>query len=251
MFSIESFEIINWLGLSHQKTKLLKKPWTLLTHMFFHKDFIHLLFNLIGMYFGGKIFLKYLNGKQLASTYLLGGFSGAIFYILSYNYLPAFDTTQSAIAFGASASVLAIITAISTYIPTYQNTIPLIGRIELKYIAISFILIDICLIPESNSGGHIAHLGGAFYGFYFAQKLKKGKDISKGFNNTLDAIANYFKDETKLKTVHRRANTDEQWKEQTNREKKDINLILDKISKSGYESLNKKEKDILFKASKK
>ncbi|MGC6428801.1 MAG: rhomboid family intramembrane serine protease [Flavobacteriales bacterium] len=251
LLSIDNISVVNWIAISHQKTVFLQKPWTFITFMFFHESFFHLLFNLLGLYFGGKILVKYMTSKQLVSTYFLGGLTGALFYILSYNYLPAFDPDQKSIAYGASASVLAIIVAISTYVPSYQITLTFLGRIKLKYIAIAFILLDINFIPESNTGGHLAHLGGALFGFYFASRLKKGKDITKGFNNLLDSIANYFKQEPKLKTVHRRAKSDQQWNEKVNKEQKNINLILDKISKSGYESLTKSEKETLFKASKK
>tara|TARA_B110000908_G_scaffold161471_1_gene205843 strand:+ start:39692 stop:40564 length:873 start_codon:yes stop_codon:yes gene_type:complete len=251
LFSIQNTSIISWLALSSDFNSLLTKPWTIISHMFYHQGFIHLTFNLIGLYFYGKIFSQYLNSKQLVSTYVIGGLFGALFYYLSFNYLEAFDSSNKSFAFGASAAVLAILTAISTYTPNYRVTIPLVAKFELKYIAIAFIIIDIILIPSSNGGGHIAHLGGAFYGFYFGHRLKQGKDISIWFNNLMDSIVNYFRKDPNLKTVHKRAKTDDAWRNEKKQSQDQINIILEKISKSGYESLNDKEKEILFKESKK
>lgn len=251
LFSIQNTSIISWLALSSDFNSLLTKPWTIISHMFYHQGFIHLTFNLIGLYFYGKIFSQYLNSKQLVSTYVIGGLFGALFYYLSFNYLEAFDSSNKSFAFGASAAVLAILTAISTYTPNYRVTIPLFAKFELKYIAIAFIIIDIILIPSSNGGGHIAHLGGAFYGFYFGHRLKQGKDISIWFNNLMDSIVNYFRKDPNLKTVHKRAKTDDSWRNEKKQSQDQINIILEKISKSGYESLNDKEKEILFKESKK
>lgn len=251
LFSIQNTSVISWLALSSNFNDLLTKPWTIISHMFYHQGFIHLTFNLIGLYFYGKIFSQYLNSKQLVSTYVIGGLFGALFYYLSFNYLEAFESDNKSFAFGASAAVLAILTAIATYTPNYRVTIPLVTKFELKYVALVFIFLDIILIPSTNGGGHIAHLGGAFYGFYFGHRLKQGKDISIWFNNLMNRISNYFRKDPNLKTVHKRAKTDDQWRNEKKQSQVQINLILEKISKSGYESLNDKEKEILFKESKK
>ena len=153
-------------------------------------------------------------------------------------------------AIGASASVLALITAIATYVPNYSVHLTFLGRVKLKHIAIFSILLDIISIPKGNAGGHIAHLGGALYGFLYVQQLKSGKDWSRGFSRLLDALANSFKMQP-LKTVHKKPKTDDEWRTEKDSSQKEINRILDKISKSVYESLNEKEKETLFKASKK
>jgi membrane associated rhomboid family serine protease len=251
LFSVQNTSIISWFALSSNFNDLLTKPWTIISHMFYHQGFIHLAFNLIGLYFYGKIFSQYLNSKQLVSTYVIGGLFGALFYYLSFNYLEAFESDSKSFAFGASAAVLAILTSIATYTPNYRVTIPLVATFELKYVALVFIFLDIMLIPSSNGGGHIAHLGGAFYGFYFGHRLKQGKDISIWFNNLMNSISNYSRKDLNLKTVHKRAKTDDQWRNEKKQSQVQINLILEKISKSGYESLNDKEKEILFKESKK
>jgi len=196
--------------------------------------------------------LKYLTNKQIVSTYILGGLFGGLFYILSYNYFPAFKASLSeSMAVGSSASVLAILMAIATYVPNYSVNLTFIGNVKLKHIAIVSIILDLVLIPKGNAGGHIAHIGGAFYGFLFSRQLLKGKDISKNFDRIMDYLANAFKSSTPLKTAYKRPQTDDQWREKKSSEQKQINLILDKIAKSGYDSLNKEEKETLFKASKK
>ena len=240
-----------WLELPADLSKLTQQPWSIITYMFLHKGFLHILFNLMCLYFGGRIFMIYLNTKQLVSTYILGGFFGGLCYILAYNFFPALKENISTPLLGASASVLAILTAIATYVPNYSVHLTLIGKIKLKYIVFFSILLDLIAIQElTNTGGHIAHLGGALYGFLYTRQLKDGKDWSRNFSRLMDALANSFKKQP-LKTVHRKPKTDDQWREEKALSQKEINRILDKISKSGYDSLNEKEKETLFKASKK
>ena len=240
-----------WLELPADLSKLTQQPWSIITYMFLHKGFLHILFNLICLYFGGRIFMIYLNTKQLVSTYVLGGFFGGLCYILAYNFFPVLKENISTPLLGASASVLAILTAIATYVPNYSVQLTFIGKIKLKQIVFFFILLDLIGIQElNNTGGHIAHLGGVLYGFLYAQQLKGGKDWSRNFTRLMDTLANTFKKQT-LKTVHRKPKTDDQWREEKALSEKEINRILDKISKSGYDSLNEKEKETLFKASKK
>mgnify|MGYP001162821690 CR=1 FL=1 len=248
----DTFDIILFLGLPADISNLIVKPWTIITYMFTHENFIHLLFNLLWLYFGGKIFLKYLNYKQLISTYFLGGAFGGLMYIFAFNFFPVFEEKLTfSIAIGASASVLAILIAISSYIPNYSVNINLIGNIKLKHIAFISIFIDILSIPKGNSGGHIAHLGGALYGFLYINQLKKGKDWSNWFNRIFDYLTTFLFYQRIAKNKKSRFKSDYKWNKEKNLSKNEIDKILDKISKSGYESLNKKEKEILFKASKK
>ena len=245
-----TWNFIHWFALPADLSRLLQKPWTIISYMFLHEGFLHILFNLLWMYFGGQIFMQYLNSKQLVSTYVLGGIFGGLSYILAFNFFPAFQQNLSqSIAIGASASVLAILTAIATYVPNYNINLTFIGRVKLKHIAIFSILLDVLSIPKGNAGGHIAHLGGALYGFLYVQQLKVGKDWSRSFSRLLDVLVNSFKKQP-LTTVHKKPKTDDQWRAEKASSQNEINRILDKISKSGYESLNKKEKETLFKASK-
>ena len=130
------------------------------------------------LYFAGQIFLQYFNAKKLYSIYILGGLTGGATYLLAYNLLPAF-ANQTSQLIGASASVLAVLFAAATYVPNYKVNLIFLGAVPIKYLAIASVFIDIMSIPKGNSGGHIAHLGGALIGMYFILKWKKGKDITK------------------------------------------------------------------------
>lgn len=253
LMQTNTWDIINWFALPAEVTKIAQKPWSFISYMFVHQGFLHILFNLLWLFFGGQIFLQYLNNKQLLSTYVLGGIFGAFSYVVAFNTFPVFQQNlNQSMAIGASASVLAIVTAIATYTPNYSVQLTLIGRVKLKHIAIFSILLDILSIPKGNAGGHIAHLGGALYGFLYIQQLKSGKDWSKSFYWLLKSIFHFFKKKpSSLKTVYNRPKNDDQWRANKAAAQEDINRILDKISKSGYESLNKQEKETLFKASKK
>jgi len=252
MFQFNIHPFLERLYLPADNIILLTQPWAFVTYMFLHNDFLHLLFNMIWLHFAGKIFLQYLNPKQLLSTYILGGISGGILFIIAYNYVPALTIyTQNAQALGASASVLAIVVAIATYSPNYSVRFPFIGIIKLKHIAIVCVILDVLSIPQGNAGGHIAHLGGALFGYFYIKQLKKGNDISNGFSNFLNKLVNTFKTKSKLKTVHKRSKSDKQFNKEKTEQQKAVDLVLEKISKSGYESLSKEEKATLFSASKK
>ena len=252
MFQFNIHPFLERLYLPAESSILVTQPWTFVTYMFLHNDFLHLLFNMIWLHFGGKIFLQYLSPKQFLSTYILGGISGGLLFILTYNYVPALTMhTQNAQALGASASVLAIMVAIATYSPNYSVRFPFIGIVKLKHIAIFCVVLDVLSIPQGNAGGHIAHLGGALFGYFYIKQLKKGNDISNGFSNFLNKLVNTFKTKSKLKTVHKRPKSDKQFNTEKIKQQKAVDLVLEKISKSGYESLSKEEKATLFSASKK
>ena len=252
LFMVNSLEFLNYFTLPASISYFIKKPWSIITYMFLHQSFIHLLFNMIWLYFGGQIFLSFFDNKKLISTYVLGGISGAVLFIISFNLFPVFASTlPNAVAVGASASVLAIIMAIAIKSPNYSIRLFLIGNIKLKHIAIVSIVLDILSIPQGNAGGHIAHLGGAFFGYLYVKQLNGGNDIASGFNKIMDYLATYLKRESKLKKAYRRKKSDQDFRRGKVQTQAKIDNILDKISKSGYESLTKEEKDILFKASKK
>ena len=252
MFQFDISLLLNQLYLPAEYSRLISQPWTFITYMFLHSGFMHLLFNMLWLHFGGKIFLQYLSPKQLLSTYILGGISGGILFVIAYNYLPSLQVyLDGAQALGASASVLAIIVAIATYTPNYSVQLPFIGFVKLKHIAIFTVALDIISIPKGNTGGHIAHIGGAIFGYIYIKQLQKGNDFSTGFSNFLERLFNTFKNKSKLKTVHKRARTDYEFNAGKSAQQKEIDKVLEKISKSGYESLSKKEKATLFSASKK
>ena len=252
MFQFNLSPILDQLYLPAENSKLLSQPWAFITYMFLHNGFLHLLFNMVWLHFAGKIFLQYLNPKQLLSTYLLGGVSGGLIFIIAYNYIPALAIyTENAQALGASAAVLAIMVAIATYTPNYSVRFPFIGIVKLKHIAIFSVMLDLLSIPKGNAGGHIAHLGGALFGYLYIKQLQKGNDFSIGFTTWINNIFNLFKPKSKLKTVHKRKKTDTQFNTEKSAQQIAVDIVLEKISKSGYESLSKEEKATLFSASKK
>lgn len=243
-----------WLSLPADMSALMIKPWTLITYMFVQEGLFHLLFNIMVLYVGGQIFINYLSSKMLVTTYILGGLSGALLYIVSFNLFPAFSSNvANAIALGSSASVLAIFAASATRAPELKLQLFLFGRIPLKYIAIVIIALDVLNIQNGNAGGHIAHLGGALYGFLFVRYLKKGKNIGSFFEKlNFGSFLTWFKKpKHKFKNVYTnpRPSTDEDYLRRKAEEQASIDEILEKIKKSGYESLSAKEKAKLFDAS--
>jgi membrane associated rhomboid family serine protease len=245
--------VLTYLMLPASFIKLLYRPWTLISYMFLHFDFIHILSNLLWLFWFGRIFLHYLTEKQLYTTYLLGGLAGALLFIVSYNIFPGLvEQAPFAQALGASASVTAIVISISFYTPNYTVYIPFIGPVKIKYIAIFFLVLDLLQIASSNAGGHIAHLGGAIYGYFFAMQLKRGKDLGKGFSKIGDSIAVFLRQRPKMKVSYKKQAkymNDQEYNRSKAEYQKEIDRILDKIAKSGYESLTKSEKETLFKMS--
>ena len=231
---------------------LLLRPWTLITYMFTHKDIWHILFNMLWLYWFGRIFLEYLDERKLVAVYLLGGISGALVYILSFNIFPAFTgVVADSVAIGASASVMAIVIAIAAYVPDYTIQLFLFGRIKIKYMALAIFILTSIMDFSVNSGGKLAHIGGAFFGYFYIINLRHGHDIGKGFNRIIDFFATIFKPRKKLKVTYKKVATEYDYNKIKVEHQKRINNILDKISKGGYESLTKEEKETLFKESQK
>lgn len=239
--------LIDWLAVPADLGNLITRPWTLLTYMFLQKGFLHILFNLLWLYIFGRIFLMYFNQKRLLSVYLVGGLAGAALYILAFNIFPAFQgNLDESIALGASASVMAIVIAISVYKPDYSINLLILGPVRLKYIALFVIILDIIRIASPNAGGHIAHLGGAVFGYFYIAQFRKGKNITRGFDRFMDSVFALFKPKPKFKVTHKRAKSDIEYNKEKKERQEKINKILDKISKYGYNSLSKEEKELLF-----
>ena len=216
--------------------------------MFTHSGLMHILFNLIWLYFSGQIFLQYFNKQKLFSLYILGGITGGLTYLIVQFTSCIFRTIITINwSFGA---VLAILFAVATYVPNFRVNLIFFGQIPIKYLAIAFVLVDIIGIQNSNAGGHIAHLGGALSGSYFSQNFKKGKDVTNVIYRYIASFLNLFK-KNNLKTVHKRPKTDDEFRSEIADRSVKIDAILDKISISGYDSLTEKEKEYPFKNSKK
>jgi membrane associated rhomboid family serine protease len=246
---------ISWFALPSDLSELVVKPWTLVTYMFLHKGFFHMLMNMLVLYFGSQIFNQFLNEKKLLITYLLGGLAGGVLYVLAFNLFPVFQThVSSSIALGASASVMAILIAAATYVPNFVVRLMFLGNVKLKYIAMGYFVMDVVQIQGSNSGGHIAHIGGAIFGFLLIQQLKKGKDFTLGFSRWITYLMAMFKPRKNMKVVYKKTGktkSNAAYNTQKVHNQKKVDAILDKISKSGYDSLSADEKAILFDASKK
>lgn len=234
---------------------LIQRPWTPVTYMFLHTGFLHLLFNVLGLYWFGQLFMFHFEGSKLLSVYLLGGLMGAAFYILAYNVFPVFDSVCG-LLLGASASVFAILVAVAVYDPNREIHLFFIGKFPLKYVAGFYVLLSILSISTSNPGGNIAHLGGAFWGWFYIYQLRKGNDMGAGLVRFIDRLGEIlkglFKSKSNMKVSYKKPPRDDrEYKRQQNVKQDEINRILDKIGKSGYDSLTKQEKELLFKQGKK
>ena len=247
----QPYLLVNWLSIPSDINQLISKPWTPITYMFMHVGFLHLLFNILGLYWFGKLFLYHLEGDKLLSVYLLGGLAGGALYVAAYNIFPVFLNSNS-ILLGASGSVFAILVAIAFYDPDRKLLLPLIGSYKLKYVAAFYVLLSVINISSTNAGGNIAHLGGAIWGWFYISQLRNGKDLGSGLVKFLDNLAKWLKPKSHLTVTHKQTPRDDyEYNRQKNAKQDEINRILDKIAKSGYESLSKAEKELLFKQGKK
>lgn len=253
-FKIAPGYLTRWFVLSDSFSELIFQPWTLITYSFLHFDVFHVLFNMLWLYWFGKIILNLFSGKRLLTIYLLGAIFGGLLFILAYNLFPVFQQNRGYLI-GASGAVTAIMIFIATYTPNTEVKI-FTFTVKLWHIALFLFVLDLVRIPSSgNAGGLMAHVGGGLFGFVYAAQLLKGNDIGKWFENILDWFEALFQPRTKkpLRTVHRtKKNTSPrpEAKDSKSVRQKKVDTILDKIGKSGYESLTKEEKDFLFKAGK-
>ncbi len=245
--------IQQWLAVPARFDLWISKPWTIFTYMFLHIEFWHLFFNMLWLYWFGKIFLEFLNGGRLLSVYLIGGIFGALTFMLAYNIFPAFSSSlHAAIALGASASVLAIIVSTSVMVPDYTVNLLFIGPVKIRYIALVTILLDVFMIRSSNPGGHFAHLGGASAGLIYILLMRSR--LFPSFPHLISRF-NFRKKYGRrhFKTVYSTSKplTDDEYNIRKAQNQKKIDLILDKVAKSGYKSLSEAEKEFLFKFSNK
>ncbi len=226
--------LVKMLSVPSSFEVFLSRPWGIVTYMFTHKGFFHLLFNMLWLFWMGRIFMNYFEAKKLLCLYLAGGIGGAVLYMLAYNNIPVFAAANPfSYAIGASASVMAVFFAVATYKPSYSVFLLFIGRVKMLHMAIAVVILDLLLLPEGNPGGHISHLGGALVGVFFALWMKQN-------------IRNPYRKQHKQSYKHSKDYTFNTEKKQ---EEENINRILDKISKSGYESLTAKERKDLFNSS--
>jgi membrane associated rhomboid family serine protease len=247
-----SIRILNLFSVPASLNALILRPWTLITYMFTHKDILHILFNMLWLYWFGVIFLEYLDQRKLVSVYLLGGICGALMYIISFNIFPVFNqVVTESVAIGASASVMAIVIATAVYVPDYSVNLLLLGRVKIKWVAICIFILTSVMDFSVNSGGKLAHIGGALFGYLYTLNLRRGRDLGKGINKILDFFATLFRPRQKIKVTYKMPRNDYDYNKVKAEHQERINKILEKISKGGYDSLTKEEKDLLFNESQK
>ncbi len=262
-------DILHFFCMSSDWKFFLTHPWGLFTSMFLHEGFWHILWNMLFLYWFGRIVGDFIGDQRILPLYLLGGIAGAVLFFISANLLPY--GAGGRFALGASAGVMAIVVAAGTISPDYIMRLLLIGDVKLKYIVAVLVFLDLILIPQGgNTGGHFAHLGGAAFGYIFVAQLRNGNDFSEPVNRVLDSIRGFFERLTsgesrrkKPKVVYRnpkgkakprgssrgQAASDSRGPGSAHQER--LDAILDKIKQSGYDSLSDEEKEFLFNASKK
>ncbi|GAA4958792.1 rhomboid family intramembrane serine protease [Algibacter aquimarinus] len=253
-------ESLSWFELPSNFSDAILKPWSIITYSFIHYDFLHLFFNMLWLYFIGGLFLNLFNPKMALNIYFLGAISGGLLFIVCYSLFPEVFGVKSYLV-GASAAVRALLIFLCAYMPNKALRF-FTFNLKLWYVGAAIVVLDVIGVfaginnPRTgNAGGNLAHLGGALLGYYYAKQLLKGKDIGKGFERFMDLMVNTFKlsKKTPLKTVHKNKSkvggyTKADFSEFNNQKKVDV--ILDKISKSGYDSLTAEEKEFLFRAGK-
>lgn len=240
--------------------RFIYRPWTLLTYAFSHAGFLHILFNMLALYWFGMLISQYLGSAKLVNLYVLGALAGGVIFILAYNFIPFLAERGTNGMVGASAAVFAVATAAATLLPDYRFHLLFIGPVKIKYIVLVYIIMSVLGSAGANAGGNIAHLGGAGIGFLYVRGLQAGNDFGLWIQKFLEGITNLFKSKPKIRVTHR-GNQSSSSTKSTSRSRSDtkssdvaqeeIDLILDKISEKGYESLSKEEKQKLFNASKK
>ena len=252
LINVPTQDLVTWVQMPSDLWRLAHTPWTPVTYMFAHYDLLHILFNMLWLYWLGRIFLEYFTPKRLSALYVLGGLGGAALYLLAMNMLPHFAGHNNFLM-GASASVIAIVVAVAVWAPDYKIGLLFIGEISLKWVAIVTIGIDLLSVDAGNAGGHIAHLGGAAVGAIYATALKRGTDITRPLNACLDWLASLFvrRESGVGQPVGGKAYDKRQAAASDRPTEAEIDAILDKIKRSGYTSLTNHERDVLFRASRK
>jgi len=259
--------ILDWIAIPASIERFVIRPWTIITYAFMHDSgLFHILFNMLWLYWFGKVFVDFLGSQRLINLYILGALAGGIIYLTFYSLVPLFrnsmDPSSPTIMIGASAAVYAVVAATATYWPNHRFYLIFFGPVKIVYIAVVAIFISyISIIQRDNLGGNIAHLGGALIGFIYAKQLLKGNELGKWVFSSMMFIKSFFVKSPNIKVSHRqkkakkssfkstRSTSSSQTKGDFSQA--EIDKILDKISERGYDSLSKEEKEKLFNASKK
>ena len=252
LFQINLSFVQSWFSFPNDILAYIKKPWTIITYGFLHSGFSHILWNMLFLYWFAPVFLNIHTGRRFLNIYLLGIIFGALFYMLAYALFPAFSGENGSMV-GASAAVYAVMVAATVQSPNVNFRLLFIPvNIKLWWICVGKIILDLVSIKNGNAGGHFAHIGGAAIGYFYMLQLQKGNDIGTPLEKAMDWLVGLIKPSSKpiLKTVHKTQRRSPSNTKPKQPNQSQIDAILDKISKSGYESLSKKEKEVLFKAGK-
>ena len=245
---------ITWMSwifmIPSEWSTFLHHPWTLLTYMFSHTGFVHLICNVLMLYWFGQLFMTFFNQRDLVGVYLLGGMVGGLTYLLAFNIVPYYVQHGPNFLLGASASVMAIVVSTAVISPDYRVRIPLIGSVKIEWVAVATVLISLLSITSANAGGELAHLGGALAGYLFAKAYKKNKNIVGWINTLLDKLTNLLKKRPSMNVSYENPSsvreTDEEYNARKKQKNDEIDRILDKIKQSGYDSLTSDERKKLF-----
>lgn len=251
-------KILSYIMLPADFTTFIFQPWSIITYFFTHEGFLHIIFNMLFLYWFGRLIMDFLGNDRLISLYVIGGIIGGLFYMLIYNIIPFYaDRVDGSLMLGASAGVFAVVVGAATFMPNHTFFLLFLGPVRIKYIAFFYVLLSLSRTIGSNAGGELAHIGGAVVGFFFIKQLQQGNDLGTSVIQVIDWFKNLFKPSPKIKVTHRgNAKTKATSKKAstakaTKTEQEEIDAILDKISEKGYDSLSKEEKQKLFNASKK
>ena len=251
LFNTSSEVLMQWFVLPEEPIEVLKQPWSLLTYSFLHGGFMHILFNMIWLNFFSKFILNLFSEKRFLTVYLLGALYGGLLFVTAYNVFPVFQSKVGYLL-GASASVSALMVFAATYSPNISFRFFMV-TIKLWQLAVGLFLLDLFRLGSgTNPGGMLSHVGGAVFGYVYAVQLAKGNDIGLWFEKIVASLVNLFKTKknTPFRKVHKTPKNTSKKKTTSVKDERQIKIdgILDKIGKSGYESLTKQEKDFLFKA---
>lgn len=274
LFNISINDWLQWLEIPASLPQFLRQPWSIVTYMFMHAGVMHLLFNMLWLYWFGKLFLYFFSARHLRGVYLWGGICGGLLYLFAYSVFPFFAPhVNYTFMVGASAAVLAIVATVAYREPDYRVNLMMLGSIPLKYFALVVIGLDLLFVTTDNAGGHIAHLGGALGGLLFAYMLNRGTDLTRYINNVIDFCyqpslfrsqprkpkmkVNYGRETGKEAEAKAKKSSDTEQQQQKTQENKSqqvdkqarINIIREKIKQSGYQGLTEEEKKELFNAS--
>lgn len=247
-------EIFDQFQLPASLPELAQRPWTLVTYFFTHEEIFHILFNMLFLYWFGRLVDEYLGNRRLINLYMLGGLLGGVAYIALYNLVPYFhDRLAEAKMIGASGAAFAVVFGAATLLPNYTFHLLFLGPVRIKYIALFYLVLSIAQTIGPNAGGNIAHIGGALLGFIFIKQLQRGKDMGKPLDGLTSFVRRLFapKPRPSMKVPYRSQSKTSLTSMTADGfpDDDEIDAILDKISKSGYESLTREEKQKLFRAS--